>query len=380
MTLTGTRTITALRNTGASTVLTTASGNNLQTYGLLNGAATLFTIAPGTGGVLTTPAGGGNLYLTANGINTDTQGAHTGISITAPINNNGSDAVTLVKSGVGILQLNATSNYSGGTVLNSGILWAQTDASLGEANGDITFGGSATLVLAPNNGTSAYTYTLPSTRSIVVNSGATATFAGGRAGPTITINGNISGDGGVTTGRVALLSNGGVGTAYNFNLLGNNTFTGALNVGTGLETSAGGGLGGVTVNSLADSTSPITLNYGSAAFLSLGSGASVNLSAPNRLVDLLNSNITIRNQSGTRTMTLGAVSTSTAGAKTLNLGDGGAGGFITGNIADGAGSIAVTKSGSGNWSLTNDSSGFTGAISFNTTTTSAGTSLCLCGG
>ena len=50
-------------------------------------------------------------------------------------------------------------------------------------------------------------------------------------------------------------------------------------------------------------------------------------------------------------MTLGAVSTSTAGAKTLVLGAGGAGSTIAGNITNGNGTIAVTKSSSGTWSL-----------------------------
>lgn len=330
--------------------MTLASGFNLETYGVLNGAATLFAIAPGTGGVLTTPASGGSLYLTTHGINTDTQGAHNGISVTAPINDNGG-AVTLVKSGVGVLQLNVTSSYSGGMVLNSGILWPQTDASLGNVNGDITFDGSATLLLSPNNGTSALTFTLPATRSIIVNNGAMATIAGGRANATVTVNGDISGSGGVTLGRVALLSSGGVGTVYNFNLLGNNTFTGEFGVGNGQETSAGGQLGGVTINTLADSTSPITLNFGSGAYFSLGSTATANLSVPNRLVDLRNSNITIRNQDANNTITLGSVSTTTTGAKELKLGDGGAGGFITGNITDGNGAISVTKSGTGTWTL-----------------------------
>ena len=339
------------------------NGNNLGTYGVLNGAATQFNIAPGTGGVLTTPTGGGNLYLTTHGVGTSTQGAHHGISVTAPINNNGSDAVTLVKSGVGVLQLNATSNYTGGTVLNSGTLWAQSDASLGDVNGDITFNGSATLLLSASNGIGVGTsVALPSTRSIMVNEGAMATIAGGRAGGTVTVNGDISGSGGLTTGRVTLLSDGGVGTVYNFDLLGNNTFTGEFGVGTGLEASAGGQLGGVTINSLADSTSPITLNYGSGAFFSLGSTATANLSVTNRLVDLRNSNITIRNQDADNTMTFGAVSTTTTGAKTLTLGAGGAGGIIAGNITDGAGTIGVTKT-AGTWKLSGTNT-YSGQTSF----------------
>lgn len=370
-TLTGTRTITALRNTGTSTVLTLATGNNLETYGVLNGAATLLTIAPGTGGVLTTPTGGGNLYLTTHGLGTNNTGAHNGINITAPINDNGG-AVTLVKSGPGVLQLNATSNYSGGTVLNSGTLWAQSDASLGNVNGDITFNGSATLLIATSNGTGGTFFTLPATRSIIVNNGAMATIAGGRANANPgTINSDISGTGGVTVGRVALLNSGGVGN-YNFALLGTNTFTGALNVGTGLDTAAGAGNNGLRINTLADSTSPITLNFGSFGFFDLASTAPANLSVPNRPVDLRNSNLTINNLSATRTMTLGSVSTTTAGAKTLNVGAGGAGGFISGAITNGAGTIGVTKSSSGTWTVSGTSNTFTGAITLNSTTVSAG--------
>ena len=43
--LTGTRTITALRNaTGSGGTLTLATGANLETYGLLSGAQTLLSI------------------------------------------------------------------------------------------------------------------------------------------------------------------------------------------------------------------------------------------------------------------------------------------------------------------------------------------------
>jgi autotransporter-associated beta strand protein len=173
-----------------------------------------------------------------------------------------------------------------------------------------------------------------------------------------------------------LLSNGGIGTVYVFNLLGSNTFTGAFDVGTGLETTGSGAGHAITINSLADSTSPITLNFGNTATFNLGSSASANLSVPNRPVNLLNSNITIRNQDADNTMTLGSVSTSTASAQTLRLAEGGFGGFISGAITNGAGSIAVEKVNSGTWSLSSADNKFTGAITMGVSTaltTSAGT-------
>ena len=67
-----------------------------------------------------------------------------------------------------------------------------------------------------------------------------------------------------------------------------------------------------------NSTSPITFNLGGGAWsFGLGAGATADLQLPDRPIDLLNSNITMRNQSATNTMMLGAVSTSTGGAKTL---------------------------------------------------------------
>jgi fibronectin-binding autotransporter adhesin len=111
-TLTGTRTLTALRATGGAQTLN-LDFNNLETAGLLNGGTGLLTVN-GTG-ALTTASGGGQLHLTSGSANGS-------IAVNAPINDNGG-AVALVKNGFGTLTLNsATSDYSGGTVINSGIL------------------------------------------------------------------------------------------------------------------------------------------------------------------------------------------------------------------------------------------------------------------
>ena len=118
--LSGDRAMAALRNTGGVATITLSDGTTgykLATNGILNGVTTLLTIAPGTvSGSVTAPGvSGGQIHMTTGTVNG-------GITVSAPINNNGG-AVTLVKNGVGTLILNsATSDYSGGTVINSGIL------------------------------------------------------------------------------------------------------------------------------------------------------------------------------------------------------------------------------------------------------------------
>ena len=117
-TLGGTRTMTALRNT-AATATTALNGNFLETYGLLNGVGTLWTIS-GTGAVRT-PTGGGNLFLTSG------SGA---ITVSASITDN-SGTVNVVKSGTaGTLTLSGTNTYSGTTILNAGTLAANTTNAL----------------------------------------------------------------------------------------------------------------------------------------------------------------------------------------------------------------------------------------------------------
>ncbi len=162
-TLTATRTAAALRYTaGAGAISLGTSNFDLQTYSILNGGGATLTVQNGTGGTggLTTPSGGGNLYLTAG------NGA---ITVSAPINNNGG-AVTVVKNGSGNLTLSSiTSNYSGGTVVNAGTLTWTANTNLGLAGSrNITVNGIATL--AGFDGTSL--------NALTVGSGGVATLSG----------------------------------------------------------------------------------------------------------------------------------------------------------------------------------------------------------
>jgi len=176
-TLTATRTAAGLRYTGALAALDLgASTYTLETYGLLNGGSGVLTVSTtGTGG-LTTPSGGGNLYLTPGS-------STAGITVTAPIVNNGGN-VTLVKSGAGTLTVSSGSNnFAGGTVINAGTMVFSTIASWGGADKNVTFNGSDTLTSTVAGYTGG---------TLTVNQGATAIItAPGFSFATTTGSGNL---------------------------------------------------------------------------------------------------------------------------------------------------------------------------------------------
>ncbi|MBL9084253.1 MAG: autotransporter-associated beta strand repeat-containing protein [Planctomycetales bacterium] len=350
--LTATRTVTAVRRTGGN--LTLDSNFNFQTYGLLNGGTTAWTVGQGTGtGFISTPAGGGNLYVTPG---------RAGITISAPINNN-SGTVTLIVSGSNALTLSSTtSNFSGGVILNGGVtptlgatstaaLSVVANTNLGGTSGGITFNGSATM-----NITDAIT--IGSGRTITTNSGATAKF--GVGADSVTLAGKITGSGGLileaTSGdRTFTLSN------------TTSDFQGPLAVGyTSNQVTA-------LVASLADS--PIAdgaIRLGGSASGGRGvfqwNGAA-SLVLNNRRIDLwgvLGSFGVIDNSraDSVNTITINTpLAVSAAGAKTLILqGSNTGANAFAGQIADGLGAvISVSKQGTGNWLLTGENT-FTGSV------------------
>jgi autotransporter-associated beta strand protein len=330
------------------------SGINLGAYGILNAGAASFGIGrTAAGGTVTLPAAGaGSLFVTPG-----SSGLNGLISIDAPIVDNGG-ALTLVKNGSGVLRLSGNNTYTGGTVINAGTLAVTASNHLGAAGSSIIFSGSAALSIGPNANWSFATGGSPDLGShpITVNNGTVAGLYFNSPGTTITVPGAITGNGGIIYGRDPVVTfTGGSGSEYISLLSTANTFTGPITLGVNASENVGTA-SDITFNSLADSSNPITSNLGGAWTVSYGAGAVANLSVPNRPIDLRNSNATLRNQNATYTMTLGAVSTSTSGAKNLNLGNGGAGGFVVGSITDGAGTISVVTSGTGNWTLSGNMS------------------------
>ena len=106
-------------------------GNNLETFGILNGGSSTLTIS-GTGGVVRQPGtAAANLYVTTGSNN---------IIISAPIQDH-TGALTLVKSGANILVLSGTNTFSGGVALDAGTLQLDSNTALG--TGPLTIFGGA---------------------------------------------------------------------------------------------------------------------------------------------------------------------------------------------------------------------------------------------
>jgi fibronectin-binding autotransporter adhesin len=311
--------------------VTLATGANLETYGILNGAAAL-TVAPGTGGVLTTPSGGGNLFLTA--------GAGS-MTVSAPINNSSdSQPVSVVKSGSGTLTLSSTtSTYSGGIVLNAGTFNWDADSNLGNAANGITVNGNVTLNPKSSGGGS---YSMAATHAITINDGAVATINGpSGAGGDRTVQGVLSGNG-------TLICAGAAGLLFPNT---GNTFTGPLTIN----------YNGITIASLGDSSNPIDLaaqsfawtgstkNFASRPFsLSAAGGSGINNNGSGALI--IQQNLGFSGAAGARTLNLGGSYAATANT-------------FAGRINDGPGSVvSFTKSGAASiWALsaTNTYSGAT---------------------
>lgn len=130
VTLAASRTVNAVQFSGTTSTLA-LSTFKLETYGLfLSGNLTTTKIvSAGIGGALTTPTGGGNLYLTTGQVMT----AGSEHRIDAPITNN-SGNVNLVKSGAGILRLNGVNTFTGDIDINAGTLQIGTNGTVNGAN------------------------------------------------------------------------------------------------------------------------------------------------------------------------------------------------------------------------------------------------------
>jgi autotransporter-associated beta strand protein len=195
--ITATRNLNSLRYTGNAQTLTIGSGFNLNTYGILQAGTGTFTVAAAGTGALSTPTGGGPLFLITGGA--------FGLTVSAPINDNGGP-VTLVISGSDTVILSSTtSNYSGGTVVNAGTLSIGSDLNLGAASGGLTFDGPSTLnFTAPT--------ALAATRAVTLNNGAIVSVGLGNFADSIA--GNITGTGGFTFSGISTLTFSGTGNTY----------------------------------------------------------------------------------------------------------------------------------------------------------------------
>ena len=275
-------------------------------------------------------AGTGTINNNATGAVTLTTGSSGGSGVFGGALNNGSGVIALIKAGSGTQTLTAANGYSGGTTITGGMLAITADNNLGAIPGTTT---PANLVLNGGALSASNSFELNSKRGIAV--GPAAGSGGGildaALNQTLTYNGvlanNGSGSGGLAKTGSGTVTLGGVNTYTGDTSIA----AGALQIGNALAIPAGSGMGNVLVNAT---------------------------------LDLNNTSITVNGLSGS-----GLVSNTKTGAATLSAGTNDQTSAFDGVIANGNGTTALAKVGTGTLTLTGSSS-YTGGTTVATGTLS----------
>jgi autotransporter-associated beta strand protein len=250
----------------------------------------------------------------------------------------------LVKLGTNTLTLSGTNTYTGGTFIGGGRVSFATNANLGDAASGITFNGGELYV--NGNITSARTVTLNAV------AGNRVLIQGNQAW---TNSGAFTGDGGITFRQNP---NGGVSAVLTST---SNDFKGAL----GIE--SGNGAMVVRIRSLADSASANgniifgLSSSGNSQTLEWDSAAGSGLTLGHRQFEFAQNGTafsTVKNSNTTQAITVNTdLVVSGSGAKTLIL-DAAAGptNIFDGDIGNGSGTVAISKTSAGTWVLSGNNS------------------------
>lgn len=319
---------------GANTYFgnTTVAGGTLQVG---NGVAV--GSAPGMGSVFVQPTGTLDVNL-ANGASLNNpvvtnvgaivQGTNT-VGNTQFFDGTISGGASLRQIGAGTTVLRQANTYTGGTVINAGILQVGDGAASGSAGQNI----GTNAISVENEGRLVLTNVA---NGGVLNNNITNNLAGTFGHVSINSIQSIELTGTITDGAGQLdLLQSGAGTTTLSNA--GNTYTGSTTVNAGTlqigKTGVGGSIG---------ATSAVFVNTG-------GTLSIVNIGGPvpNTLGNAISNNL-----GGTGTVLVNSVNTNT----------------LSGNITNGAGALALTQSGAGTTILTGAGNTYTGA-----TTITAGT-------
>jgi fibronectin-binding autotransporter adhesin len=317
----------------------TLGANNLGTFGILNGSATPLMIGGSTGSITLPTAGAGQLHINTG------RGA---INSNAPIIDNGG-ALTLVKSGnpavnitnnnystQGTLVLNGVNTYTGDTIINGGTLRIGSNAfangaKLGGASGNyagnIQINGGGLLYVS-TNANQNYSGVISGDGSLMKTSTSALTLSGAN-----TYTGKTSISPATIAGAGALI-------VSSFN---------SVNGGTPLLASSSLGAPTTVANGTIDLGGPANIQ-GTATLRYTGSGETTD-----RVINIRFGSNTSRTIETNGTGLLKFTSPFTfenlgqASVTTINL-QGSGNGEIVGGLPS-TGGYAVTKSGSGTWTI-----------------------------
>nr|MCU0750608.1 autotransporter-associated beta strand repeat-containing protein [Akkermansiaceae bacterium] len=274
----------------------------------------------------------------------------------------------LTKLGTNTLTLSQANTYTGVTTLSAGAINLGVAENVGVSGplgnsaaanpGSIVFGGGTLQHSASNTHDYSGRFSTAANQAYSIN----------------TNSQNV-------TWATDLISSGGTLTkagAGSLTLTGNNTFTGGVTISTGeLKITHGNALG----------TGPKTINAQNAGYLTLdGSAGNIslasNLSITTAGLSILNSagnnviNGTVRTIAGNGTSTItsdggslnlaGNIDSGATGNRVLELSGTSTGAnTVSGSISNGTATLAITKSGTGTWSITNGTNAYTGATNIN---------------
>ncbi len=254
---------------------------------------------------------------------------------------NGTTGNDLLKTGSGNLILSNTGNaYTGTTTVRNGTLILEGNAASG-SNGTLGNAASAVIVNDASTTGSMNTALLIGATGVSVNRSITV----GAQGATTTLGGNIASGTGTFTGAISLAKNVDL-TAAGTSAI---TFSGALTDGAASANVTKTGAGTVILSNTGnayDGTTAITagtLRLGAANVVPNGSAVTVSTGAT---FDLNGFSETIGSLAGSGNVT------GTSGTITLNTGGNNASTLFSGIVSDSAGTLSLTKSGTGTMTLT----------------------------
>jgi autotransporter-associated beta strand protein len=350
---------------GTSAATITLAGQTLRTNGILMGpTAGALTIGTSvnSGTLATAALASSSVIVTNNSSNL--------LTINSVIANiSGTHTTSLVKTGTGVLVLTGLNTYTGGTTLQDGTIrvGATQNASFNgilgaQFNTGLTIANKPTAVFDLNN-FNAVIKDLSGGGSL----GGNVTLGSGnldiRNPNGLTYSGIISGTGNLTAGDTTTWI---TTSAHTYS--GSTTVRGGSYVATIL---ADGGIPSGIGQSSSVSGNLILTN----GILSYNGTSAA---STNRQFTLSgNGGLGVQNTGAITWTSTAAITHGTTAAKTFNLAASNTGiGTLAAGITDsgtGANITGITKTGTGTWALTGTGSTFTGTITLNTTTSSAGT-------
>ena len=282
-------------------------------------------------------------------------GASTALFVNSVVSGSGE----LRKTGSGNIRLLGTNTYTGGTVIDQGIIGIVSDASLGDVSGRLKLNGGSVVAAQTISGPTNSGTTIDASRDLVLGNGTTSGLQA-QTGLNLTYNGVITEEGAGAAANVFIGTAG--PRAGTVTLGGLNTFQGTTTLNAGILEVANLANGGQASGLGQSGNAAVNLVLNSGTLRFTGASASTD-----RLFTVGGPAVTLDTGAGSLAFTNSGslLFSSTNVSSQITLSGAGAG-ELAAAIADASGSNATSlaKSGAGTWTLSGNGS-FTGGTFLN---------------